>query len=274
MGIRINTMEKKRSLSTEQLLDAQRLKAIYEAKKKELRISQQDIADSLGISQGAVGHYLNGRNPLNMRVAAEFAKILRVNISEFSPSIAKQGSALWYNPFSWSNNSDNNKQAQVGLGLPDISPSGDHNIESNVEFAGFRNNLPSYPLISWVSAGEWQEACEPYDMHEIDDWYESNAHVEGPAFWLKVKGDSMTSPVGLSIPEGMLILVDTGKSPENGSLVVAKLTDANEATFKKYVIDEGIGQKYLQPLNPMHTRVKINGNCKIIGVAVQMMMNL
>jgi len=264
-------MEKKRILTNEQVADAARLKAIYEAKKKELGISQQDIADSLGISQGAVGHYLNGRNPLNIKVAAQFSSILKVPVEQFSPSLAKDvvgittGSLVHGGVIG----------AAVGsiLGAfrkeKDIETPGD-----NIEFIGNHTISGRYPLISWVSAGEWSEALEPYQLHEIDEWYESNAHLEGPAFWLKVKGDSMTSPIGLSIPEGMLILVDTGKSPRNGSLVVAKLVDANEATFKKYVVDEGIGEKYLQPLNPLHSRVKIDGNCKIIGVAVQMMMNL
>lgn len=127
----------------------------------------------------------------------------------------------------------------------------------------------SYPLISWVSAGAWCEAIEPYTLSEILERYESNAHVEGDAFWLRVKGDSMTSPYGQSIAEGMMILVDTGREPKNGSLVVAKLTDANEATFKKLVIDSGLGKKYLQPLNPQQERIEVNGNCKIIGVAIE-----
>ena len=55
-------MENKKSLTTEQLEDAKRLKALYESKKKELGITQYSIADELGITQGAVGHYLNGRN--------------------------------------------------------------------------------------------------------------------------------------------------------------------------------------------------------------------
>ncbi len=77
----------------------------------------------------------------------------------------------------------------------------------------------------------------------------------------------MTSPSGLSIPEGMLILVDTGKEPKNGSLVIAKLTEANEATFKKLVLDGG--QKFLKPLNPQYPLMHINGNCKILGVVVE-----
>lgn len=141
-------------------------------------------------------------------------------------------------------------------------------------YAGPHKPVDKYPLISWVSAGAWSEAVEPYSIEEISEWYESDSHIEGDAFWLRVKGDSMTSPVGLSIPEGMLVLVDTGREAKNGSLVIAKLTDANEATFKKLVIDEGMGQKYLQPLNPNQSRVQINGNCRIIGVAIETKMRL
>jgi len=139
-------------------------------------------------------------------------------------------------------------------------------------FKGMYSPGEKYPLISWVSAGAWSEATEPYTLKEIEEWYESDAHVEGAAFWLKVQGDSMTSPVGLSIPEGMMVLVDTGKEAKNGSLVIAKLTDANEATFKKLIVDGG--QQFLKGLNPSYPLIPINGNCKIIGVAIQTMMLL
>lgn len=126
-----------------------------------------------------------------------------------------------------------------------------------------------FPLISWVSAGEWCEAVEPYNLSQVDEWYESDCHILGDGFWLRIQGDSMTAPTGLSVPEGMLVLFDTGKEPKNGSLVIAKITDANEATFKKLVIDGG--NKYLKGLNPAYPLIPIDGNCKIIGVAVQMM---
>lgn len=128
-----------------------------------------------------------------------------------------------------------------------------------------------YPLISWVSAGAWCEAVEPHDAQTVDEWYESDCHIVGDAFWLRVQGDSMTAPTGLSVPEGMMVLFDTGKEAINGSFVIAKLTDANEATFKKLVIDAG--SMYLKGLNPAYPLIPINGNCRIIGVAVQMMMH-
>ena len=80
------------------------------------------------------------------------------------------------------------------------------NLEgSNVEYVSQTKQLSSYPLISWVSAGNWYEAVEPYNLKSIDEWYESDVHVVGEGFWLRVQGDSMTSPVGLSIPEGMIL---------------------------------------------------------------------
>lgn len=107
---------------------------------------------------------------------------------------------------------------------------------SNVTFAGKNEPKGKYPLISWVSAGAWAEACEPYDLSQINEWIESDTHLLGEGFWLRVEGDSMTSPVGQSIPDGHLVLVDTGREAKNGSLVVAKLMDANEATFKNWLL--------------------------------------
>lgn len=235
-------MNEKRQLTTEQLADCRRLKALYESKKKELGITQQSIADILNISQGAVGHYLNGRNALNLQTASVFAAQLNVPISDFSPSLAADAQAL------------------------------SAAIDSNI--SGLRPYKPSprYPLISWVQAGAWNEANEAYGLDQIDEWYESETHVQGAAFWLRVEGESMTAPTGKSVPDGSLILIDTGKDSENGSLVVAKLTDSNEATFKKLVIDGG--NWYLKGLNPTWPAMKVNGDCKIIGVAVQMMMKL
>ncbi len=136
----------------------------------------------------------------------------------------------------------------------------------NVSYAGPNKASREYPLISWVSAGQWAEAIEPYKLDEIEDWPETTENCSEGSFWLKVQGDSMTSPVGLSIPEGMIILVDPAVEPTNGKLVVAKLINENEATFKKLVIDAG--QKYLKPLNSQYGMIPINGNCRIIGVVV------
>ena len=131
-----------------------------------------------------------------------------------------------------------------------------------------------YPVISEVQAGRFAECIVPYptgmeERHESTDY-----EAKGAAFWLEVTGDSMTAPAGVrpSIPEGTLVLVDTGLEATPGKLVVAQIDESNEATFKKLIVDGG--QKYLKALNPAYPLIPINGNCRIIGVAVKAQMNL
>ncbi|EIL4496518.1 LexA family transcriptional repressor [Salmonella enterica] len=146
------------------------------------------------------------------------------------------------------------------------------NVDQDLSYVGSYRKREKYPLISWVSAGAWCYADEPYSLSDVSEWYESETTVYGRGFWLRVEGDSMTAPTGLSIPEGTLVLFDTGRDPDNGNLVIAKLEDSNEATFKKLIIDGG--RRYLKGLNPAWPLVPINGNCIIIAVAVQTMMKL
>lgn len=191
-----------------------------------------EIANKLGVTTKAVSKWFNAESLPRQEVMNKLAKLLSVDI-------------VWLQ-----HGQENVNNANVSNPRP-------------------YRPAPKYPVISFVQAGNWTEACEPYTLSEIDEWYESEVSVQGSAFWLKVEGDSMTAPTGVSIPEGSLVLVDTGREPTNGSLVIAKLTDTNEATFKKLVLD---GAKYLKALNPAYPAITINGNCKIIGVVVQMMM--
>lgn len=136
----------------------------------------------------------------------------------------------------------------------------------NIQFIGKHPETKGFPLISWVSAGQWLEAVEPYKVSEIDEWPETIQHAGPNSFWLAVRGDSMTAPVGFTVPEGMIILVDPSKEVKSGKLVVAKLVNDNEATFKMYV--EDAGRRFLKPLNPQYPMTEINGNCAIIGVVI------
>lgn len=129
-----------------------------------------------------------------------------------------------------------------------------------------------YPVISWVAAGAWAEAVEPFPPGFSDRYELSEYDAKGTAFWLEVKGDSMTAPVGQSIAEGTLILVDTEADAQHGKLVIAKLADSNEATFKKLVEDGG--RRYLKPLNPAYPTEMCAGDCRIIGVVVRALMKL
>ncbi|MDV5356505.1 S24 family peptidase [Enterobacter asburiae] len=212
---------------------------LVKSRMKELDITQEKLAEQLGKTQGAIGHWLNGRREPGIDDISNIMKVLGIDeISLYRDGFAKT-----------------------------LPTEGD-----NFAYAGPYKKSKAFPLISWISAGEWNDAEEPLQVSEIDDWYESSSKIIGKGFWLRVEGDSMTAPMGVSVPEGTLVLFDTGREPENGSLVIAKLTDSNEATFKKLILDGG--KTYLKGLNPAWPLVEVNGNCRIIGVAVQMMRNL
>lgn len=207
------------------------LEALYEERQKETGMTKADFAGLIDTSPAALSQ-LMGPNPIR-NIGDKLAR--------------KIENALG-----------------LSFGWLDVLHAEENN--ANVSFRGLNETKGSYPVISWVSAGQWMEAVEPYHRRSIDRWYDTTVVCSEDSFWLDVKGDSMTSPVGLSIPEGAAILVDPEVEPRNGKLVVAKLDGDNEATFKKLVIDAG--RRFLKPLNPQYPMQEVNGNCRIIGVVV------
>jgi len=197
------------------------------ARRKELKIRQMALGKMVGVSNAAISQWERGETEPRGDNLLALARALKC-----SPDYLLKGS----------------------------------NSSANIAYHGMHEPRGRYPLISWVSAGQWMEAVEPYHRKGIDRWLETTIECSEDSFWLDVKGDSMTSPGGLSIPEGMAILVDPEVEPRNGKLVVAKLEGDNEATFKKLVIDAG--RKFLKPLNPQYPMLEVDGNCKIIGVVV------
>ncbi|SOQ16435.1 S24 family peptidase [Pseudomonas syringae pv. persicae] len=139
--------------------------------------------------------------------------------------------------------------------------------QSNVAMVKQPKQMYSYPVVSWVTAGTWSEAVQPFPDGFSDQYEISDYSAKGPAFWLDVKGDSMTSISAPSIPEGSQILVDTEADVRPGMLVIAKLAGSNEATFKKLVEDGGV--RYLKPLNPAYPTIPCTGDCRIVGVVVR-----
>ena len=87
---------RKLPLTEEQLRESDKLKALFESKKKELGLTQEKIAAELGegVTQGAVSHFMNRRTALNLEAAVVFARLLRVPVSAFSERLASDLSRL------------------------------------------------------------------------------------------------------------------------------------------------------------------------------------
>lgn len=227
---------KKKPLTPEQIADAQRLKSIFDSKKKTLGLSQETLAEMLGMGQSGVAQLLNGSNAIGPAHAAKFAKILGVKVEEFSPSLAREIAEMY--------ESINNQ-----------SPS---------------KPQYNYPLYTEVQAGAFTETGS-YTDRDARSWVATTKKASDKAFWLEVAGHSMTAPQGSkpSFPEGMLILVDPEEDVEPGDFCVAGIHSDSEVTFKRFVWEDG--KPWLEPLNtnPRYQSMECGEFCRIIGKVVK-----
>lgn len=213
---------------------------LVKTRMKEAGVTQSMLAEKMGMSQGAIAHWLGGKRKPSIEDIASMMNIVGIR--------------------------------HMTLGADGLIDYPDSVLGNTEELPAKISYVKSFPVISYVQAGAWTEAVESCPASALDEWQDTTERTSENCFWLRVQGDSMTTPTGISFPEGTLILIDAEKDYQNGSFVVAKLTDINEATFKKLVIDAG--QKFLRPLNTAYPTLPINGNCKIIGVVVDAKMKI
>ncbi len=235
--------EKRKPLEPWQIEDAARLKAIFIEK---AGMSQEEFGKVFEIgSQGMVWQYLNGKSPLNIIAASKFADGLGVQIRDFSPHWAKI----------------------LSEAVRDAPRDG-----ANVEQIPARRSTELVPLISWVRAGQWSEVADPYSVGDAEDWKACPVRHGDRSYALKIKGFSMSNPGGKpSFEEGDIIFVDPDREPAHRSLVIVRLDDQNEATFKRLIIDGD--SKFLEALNPSWPDriIKVNGNATFCGVVIARM---
>jgi SOS-response transcriptional repressor LexA len=125
------------------------------------------------------------------------------------------------------------------------------------------------PLISWVQAGDWCDAADPYVINDAEDWVPVFANCGPRAFALRVRGESMFNPVGRpSYEEGDIIIVDPDVEPRNRDRIIVRQEHDKTATFKQLVIEGD--RRFLKALNPAWPEpfIEIKGDATICGVVV------
>ena len=173
--------------------------ALVKANMKDRKVTQDQLAERLGMSQGGVGHWLNKR---------------RV------PSLADMNRVL----------------AELGLGYLEVALQIREKTAEALSAQHHYNPYFRYPVNDWTGMCEIREEHGVYATarFELTDY-----RARGDAFWLPVRGDAMTAPSGLSIGAGMLILVDPAIDAQPGKLVVAQWADSPQATFRQLMEESG-----------------------------------
>jgi len=222
------TATKKRQLTQEEALECEKLNDIFQAKKSEFGLTQEKMAFKMGITQPAVGHYLNGRNPLNIQSALKFSEILQVPVKDFSPRLSNELKSLGL-IFS--------KDDDAG-----IWPSGLAETSGN-----YRSG--SLPLLQWKDITSVGDAQKARNRDKHPSLLSPFAHSQ-QAFALKYCGDSM-SP---EYREGEYVLVEPSFSFKHNNDVLAQIAPGRFGIRRIQITSEGT---YLLAVNSSHPNRKI-----------------
>lgn len=210
------------------------------SKRKELMITQNQIAKILGISRVSVTKWENGNSKPDGEHLHLLANVLGC-------------SAEWLLYGETSAHSDDSKLYH----LPNAK-------------------MKKIPLLSWEQLSKWDGKTPIAEMDDIDTWVENMAETLPSGFMMLVKGDSMANPYGIpSIPDGSKILVDPDYDrieDLNGKIVVIQLAGSAEPTIKKLSIDGP--NVYLMPLNPSFKVIEVNGDYVIKGKVTRIIQEL
>lgn len=76
-----------RQLTAEEKEDAERLRHIWQMKRRQLQLSQESAAAECGWTQGMFWQYLNARRALNLGAVLKLSRVLQVRPDEISPRL-------------------------------------------------------------------------------------------------------------------------------------------------------------------------------------------
>lgn len=204
---------------------------------KDRKVTQEKLAERLGMSQGGIGHWLSKRRQPKLEDMNRVLDEIGMGFLEVALVIREK---------------------------PEVDDEGQPLPVEPVLTQKY-NPYFRYPVSDWQAVAEMREAGGAdyaRQRYELSDY-----QAEGAAFWLVVVGDAMIAPSGLSIAQDMLILVDPALPAVPGKLVIVQCPGSAEAIFRK-LVEEG-GQRYLMPLNPTYPKALYSDDCRIIGVVVQ-----
>lgn len=123
-----------------------------------------------------------------------------------------------------------------------------------------RREILNVPIVGTVTAGAPILAAQNIEgFFPVPAEYLPNCQT----FMLKVRGDSM---INAGILDGDIILAASQPSADNGDIVIALLEEQDEATVKRYFLEDGIIR--LQPENDFMEPMLFSGGIKILGKVI------
>lgn len=209
--------------------------ALVRDRMEELGLTQEQLAERVGVSQGSVGHWVNKRR--QPKIESMNRTLIEIGMPHYIVSLQLR------------------IQGQVD-GKRSI-----YEVDDSDDDLGLMQYIVCfrYPVLGWDELGI-AEGAEP-GVFEQTDYL-----AQGKAFWLTVENDAMSAASGRSVPQGMRMLVDPGVDAEPGRLVIAR-QPGKPAIFRE-LAEEG-GQRYLKALNSNYPALLCEEGCEFLGVVVR-----
>lgn len=206
--------------------------ALVRDRMEELGLTQEQLAERVGVSQGSVGHWVNKRR--QPKIESMNRTFVELGMPHYNVSLQLR------------------ILGQVGeeRGSYEVDDT-DDDLDLMQYIVCFR-----YPVLGW---GELEAA-------ETGVFEQTDYMAKGKAFWLTVENDAMSAVSGRSVPQGMRMLVDPGVEVEPGRLVIAR-QPGKPAIFRE-LAEEG-GQRYLKALNSNYPALLCEDGCEFLGVVVR-----
>lgn len=144
-----------------------------------------------------------------------------------------------------------------------------HDLQEESAIYQTRKDYSQIPLLTWQEVASWNDtaAAKKYSQYII-----SHLPVGSRSFAVRVDGDSMEAPSGISFPNRSIIVIDPDERSSNGTYVLAKQNNSSQLVFKQLIIDGN--RRYLKPLNPRYPITEITPQAIIAGVVRLMLMEI
>jgi SOS-response transcriptional repressor LexA len=206
--------------------------ALVRDRMEELGLTQEQLAERVGVSQGSVGHWVNKRR--QPKIESMNRTFVEIGMPHYNVSLQLR------------------ILGQVGedRGGYDMDDT-DDDLDLMQYIVCFR-----YPVLGW----------DELVGAEASVFEQTDYLAKGKAFWLTVENEAMSAASVRSVPQGMRMLVDPGVEVEPGRLVIAR-QPGKPAIFRE-LAEEG-GQRYLKALNSNYPTLLCEDGCEFLGVVVR-----
>jgi SOS-response transcriptional repressor LexA len=218
---------------------------------------QAALCRQLKMEPSSFSNMVNGRRKMSEDDRIAISKVLGIDYATMVQRCVGQQEAIM-NPEDWKPP----VRGEISANLPSIKATAGATITEPSNISPAPPPTKRIPIVSWVNAGDWSKAVDPFHPGYAEDWIDTAATSNINAFALVVHGDSMEP----EFAEGDIITVDPGRAYCSGSFVVAK--NGEEATFKQLILDGP--NVFLKPLNERYPIKDMTGvEMRIVGVVVE-----